>query len=356
MSGRIAFSLFGVLAIAGLALLWSFGCDDKPTEHLATEPTEPRDYAAYFCNNLHNEGNSYFAYHPLTNELDSFYLPFENRPVVSADGRSMYIRDNTRNVTAIVDLDSREIIGHLPYGYPIAASPDGEWLAVYDNGLHLLHSCAYREVFYDSSLAGGVFSRNSLRFYGAPKAGGVYRLDLSRPPFSVTRRSLPFGMVTDLAPSPDESRLYLYLQSRSWDHYFVVLDWDRDSLIFTHYFWPGFGSLEAALDGHYVFYTNAGTMMGSTPGAPWVMVYDARRNVAAPVITTVGILDSPFVQGALLDEMCVTPDGRWLVVLSAKSYPFVLTVDIERMAIAHYVKFPDEIFPFFEGLACQSGW
>jgi hypothetical protein len=254
-----------------------------------------------------------------------------------------------------LELDSFTVVTQLPYGAPISVSPDGQMIAVWGEGLYILRTSDYSEVFYDTTTlgaGGGVFSSNSHRFYCAPSAGGVYILDLSIPSFPVTRITPPFGAVGDLAPSLDEFKLFLYLQRPQVLKYgaFAVYDLTTDSLIFSDTLRPGYGELESTPDGRYVFYTNPGTML-TPPGPPWVTVYDVEKNEIHTRISTAGILDEPYEYGMPLGEICITPDGRWLVALPAKSFPFVFTVHIYTMTIAKYLRFRQR---FMEGLACQN--
>ena len=342
-------NLKAVILIAGGILglcLYFAGCCNKPLE-----PRPVKDYPVYFIDFIHNDGNWYFAYHPTTNQLDSFWLPYASAPVISADGKKMYVSDRDHTMIAVVDLDSHVVIEQLPYKTAIAVSPDNQLIAVQEEGIHILKTSDYSEVFRDTSLGGGVFSSNSQRFYGLPMDGGILRIDLSDSLFSATRFQLPFGAIRDIEPSKDETKLFLYLHRYGFNHYFAVYDIASDSLIFTEYLWPGFGELEVTPDGRYVFYTNPGTMQGPTPGPPWITVYDVWQNQAFKQISTAGILDEPYQYGMPLGEICITPDGRWLVALPAKSFPFVFTVDIYTMTIAKYLRFRQR---FMEGLACQN--
>jgi DNA-binding beta-propeller fold protein YncE len=346
---RILKALSAILLSAGLLALWGCG-KDKPTQ--PTGPVSPKDYPVYFYDLIHDDGNWYFAYHPATNHLDSLWLPYADPPVISADGHRMYVRDRTRGRVAVVELDSFTVVDQLPYSAPVAVSPDNKLIAMSENGLFILRTSDYSVVFHDTTLGGGIFSGNSQRFYGLPTDGGILRVDLSDSLFSATRFQLPFGAVRDIEPSVDETKLFLYLHRYGFNHHFAVYEIASDSLIFTEYLWPGFGKLAVTPDSRYVFYTNPGTMLGPTPGPPWITVFDVERNMIDRHITTAGLLDEPYQYGMPLGEVCITPDGRWLVALPAKSFPFVFAVDVHRMNVSSNVKLGHYLL---EGLACQNG-
>jgi hypothetical protein len=348
---RIFFVKAAVLAVAltlGLGIYLA-GCSKK-----GTNPQPAKDYTVYFYDAYHNEGNWHFTYHPTSNTIDSVWLPYASPPLISADGKKMYNWNEMDDMIDVRELDSFTLIDRLPYRAPLSVSPDNQLMAVRDQGddLYVLRTSDYSEVFSDTTtLGGGVFSSNSQRFYGLPTDGGIIKIDLTDSLFSTTRFSLPFGVVRHIRPSKDETRLFLYLHRYGFDHYFAVYDIAADSLIFSEYLWPGFGKLEITPNGRYVFYTNPGTMLGSTPGPPWITVYDVRKNEIHTRISTAGLLDEPDQYGVPLDDICITPDGRWLVVLPVKSFPFIFTVDMHTMTITKHLKLGHWMVT---GLACQN--
>ena len=339
----------GLVALTALVWLWAYGCDKRPTE---PEPEPPKDYVAYFYDAMSNEGNWYFAYHPLTNNIDSFYLPYESTPVISADGKKMYVRDGAHDAIAVVELDTFTVVDQLPYGAPLAVSPDNQLIAVYSDGLYILRTSDYSLVFHDTALGGrGVFSNNSISFYGIARERGTYKLDLSDTLFSLTIKTFE-GAVRHIVPSLDETKWFLYMAiSSQSDHLFAVYDFEIDSIIFAEHLWPGLGELEVTPDGKYVFYTNPGGMLYEA-GPPWITVYDVEKNQIFTRISTVSVLDEPYDIGVPVGFLSVTPDGRWLVAM-VKGYPYVLTVDINSMNIVNYRILDGP--KWLDGLACQNG-
>ncbi|MEW5993379.1 MAG: hypothetical protein AB1744_03160 [Candidatus Zixiibacteriota bacterium] len=336
-----------VLTAVALTALWLVaGCDDGPTE-----PKPVKDYAVYFNAWVSDQANWFFRYHPLTNAVDSFWLPYWLESVVSADGKTLYV-SHTQGGIAVLDTDSMMLLEVLqPYLFPIAVSPDNRLMAVYDpsdSGLSILNTSDYSLVFHDTTQPTpvGVFSASSQRFYGAPNSGGVYVLDLSDSLFAVRQYSVPFGSVVDLAPSPDESKLYLYLMRPVPVSAFAVRDMVADSFIFYDTITWGWdcGELEPTPDGQYVFYTDPNTFDDA------IRVYDVQKNQLYTTISVVGVLEEPYLPGIPLRELVVTPDGRWLVALPAWG-KFAVTVDIRRMAVVKYARVrPTCLW----GLTCQN--
>jgi len=338
-----------ILIVAGMLALCLYfaGCDDNPIE-----PKPAKDYPAYFLDCYHEEANWYFVYHPTTNTVDSFWLPYRLPPFISADGQKMYVTAGTpTDHTDVLNLDSMAVIDQFPYLGTISFSPDNRLLAVSGDSLVILNTSGYSVVFQDTtSMYHGAFSSNSKRFYGAPRAGGVYILDLSDPSFSVKRLSVPFGAVRHVAPSIDETKLFLYLQ-RPWFYHFgvfAVYDMVADSLIFSDTLWSGCGELEPTPDGRYVFYTNPGDSYGFG-GSPWLTIYDIQQNAILSTISTVGILEYPYEYGIPLSEICISPDGKWLTAIG---YRFVLSLDIRRMKFVNHIMLdgPKNLW----GLSCQN--
>ena len=130
---------------------------------------------------------------------------------------------------------------------------------------------------------------------------------------------------------------------------FAVYDVANDSIIFSDYLNPGNGKLLVTPDGRYVFYSNRGTMT-SGPGPPWIYVYDVTRNAPADSISTVGLFDPPHEYGVPIADMCLTPDGRWLV---ATGFNHVFAVDISRMEVVGHFFLDGP--KWLQTVTCQSG-
>jgi len=351
------FLIGGLVSVIGVVWLWSYGCEERVTQPWPP-PEPPKDYVAYFYDALSNEGNWYFAYHPLTNNIDSFYLPYESTPVISADGKKMYVRDGAHDAIAVVELDSFTVVDQLPYGAPLAVSPDNQLIAVYSDGLYILRTSDYSEVFRDTTLGGrGVFSSNSKSFYGTtgwspgPPDPFAYRVDLADTLSPVTKKTFPDGGPLQLVPSLDEKKWFLYLKFDTFGCLFAVYDILTDSIIFRDHLTPGTGDLELTPNGRYVFYTNPGTLLIGPPPPFSFTAYDVDKNEIHKVISTIGVFDEPHDIGVPVGEICITPDGRWLVAIMTGGYDYVFALDIENMNIDRYRLVYG---PMLYGLACQN--
>ena len=343
--------LLGAVAIASLiaATCLAPACDDDgPTQ---PKPVPPKDYVAYFYDGVYNDSNWYFAYRPESDHLDSVWLPYEAPPVISADGSLMFVSNQVDDVIDVVEVDSFTVVDQLPYFDPVTVSSDGQYVVVYRDGLYLLDATDYSVVLHDTSVHGGAFAKNNLSFYALPDSGNILKYDLTNlaaPPVEI---EVPFGAVRDLEPSQDERRLYLYLHRRNADYYFAVLDVVLDSITFSEYLTPGPGEVALTPDDRYVFYSNGGSMLYG-PGPPYLSVFDTQQQAKLGVISTAGILDPPYDAGVPIRDICVTPDGRWLVAIDM-GFPQVMALDIQRMEFSRGRINPGNAFQ--RGLSIQAG-
>ncbi|MEW5795382.1 MAG: hypothetical protein AB1772_03380 [Candidatus Zixiibacteriota bacterium] len=311
---------------------------------------EPKDYAVYFWDKS-NEG-LYFAYHPSTNGLDSFFIPGRGRMIVSADGKLGY--RSTNQYVRVVSLDSLQdgdtvpVIANLSSGTVQAASPDGNFLIAYNGGLSILRTSDYAEILHDSTLSGQIFSVDSRRVYG--RTVGTYhafRLDLADPLNSVMVKDFAPYLVYQIVPSPDGSKWYLY-QATYGHQRFAVYDVAADSIIFSEILWPGSGDLAITPDGKYVFYTNPGDMIWGA-GDPYVHRYNASTNEAESPVSTVGLFDPPYEWGIPIGQVAVTPDGHWLAA-NGGDYPFIIRIDLATHNLTGHRKMNGN---WIEGISCQ---
>ena len=332
------------------------GCDcDKPTE---PKPEELKDYSVYFWDGATPYWQ--YAYHPLTNQLDSFYMPYEWGWIVpSADGKIGYYRADGLSGTLMVDLESAEcgdsltVLGELPYSGVWAASSDGELLVAHSsNTTFLLRATDYSVVLVADTILDGFisFAPTGQRLYMGYNHG-VAILDYSTSPTTFTSKRFEEGLLYGFATSHDETKWFLYLNSGGPNFLFAVYDVATDSIIFDDYITPGFGRLVMSQDGRYVIYTNPGNMSYG-PGPPLIYVYDVKSNRRAEVIDTRGVLEPPYDIGVPAGSICVTPDGCWLVV-SYMGYPYIMTVDMQSMQIVRHLILGG--CRFLQPLKCQSG-
>ncbi len=345
-------SLYLVCLAAITGLVWYLvnGCDDKVVAPKLSPAPASESYAVYFYDAQNTDSNWYFEYFPETDELDSFYLPCQLTPVASADGNLLYAADVSRLEVAIVDLKSREVVGYLPYYVPIAASPNNEYLAVWRDGLAILRTSDYAEIYFDATLTMGEFTQDSRSFVGTTMDYQAFVLSLSDS--TVWRKSFPEGSVYWITPSHDNAKLFLYMGVGSHsEHLFAVYDVDADSLIFSDPLWPGGGYLEITPSGDRVFYTNPGNMLYGA-GPPWINAFDVVSNSHLDSVSTVGIHPEPYDAGVPMTYLAATPDNRWLVAL-AVGYPSLMAVDLRTSTVERQRLLNN--LGWYQGLSCQPG-
>jgi len=321
----------------------------------SVEPVEaPKDYIGYFWSAVSNDANWYFAYHPTTNVVDSIFLPYASFPVVSADGKKLYIRDDATSSAAVLETDSFTVIEHLSYNSVRGVSPDNKLILAFKTGQgsFVVKTADYSPIYQDSTLWYGRFSSNSKRIYTNSGDNVIHRIELSDSVFESAQFIVPFGEVRGFEPSRDESKIFYYLQTGIFSHHFAVYDIASDSVLFTELLTPGFGVLATTPDGRFVFYSNSGTMLGPTPGTPFITVYSVESNNVLTRITTAGLLEEPYQNGIPLGQLCVTPDGKWLIAMPARSFDFIFTIDVRTMAIDKFVGFRQGFL--LGGLTCQN--
>ena len=337
--------VFGLVFLAvGAIWLGSSGCNaDKPTQS-----TVPKDYPVYSWDC--NLEEVYLAYHPTTNQIDTFPVSIP-RPLTwnglfaSADGASLYF--SLGSSVAILDLASNSLIDSLPYKAVLAVSPDNRLIAVRDDlGFYILNTSDYSEVFHDTDFVlQGTFSTSSTGFYancysdaGVPSRYYVCYVDLADTLLPVVRVPFDDGALMEIMPSLDETKWFLCLAYEECHTYFEVYDVSTDSIVFEDEIGAGLGELEMSVDGRYVFYATPGSDHDlCLPPPRSIKVYDVLGNSIHCDISTTGVFDPPHDDyGVPVGNMCATPDGRSLVATGSPGYYF-LVVDIESMSITRYL-------------------
>jgi len=347
------------IALAAIALGLSFivtGCSgDK-----ALAPTAPKDYPVYFC--IAGAGNWYFEYHPSTNRVDSFYVPFQTSfgIDVSADGTRLFI--GGANSIAVVDLDSKTIIEELPYKGDVVVSPDNRWLAVTGQDVYILQASDYSVVLHDTMKTGwsGSFAPYSGRFYcPVYDSNGfqdlVLTIDFQNEP-ALSETAIPGGGVWNVIPSPDEGYWYLYLIDDFCVSRFQKYSPALGTVIKEDRLLPGHGEIDISPNGRYVFYSAPGAtfipaLWGCDPPKPAFFVYDTWSNRKIE-ITTERIIEEPVPEDMFVKEMEITPDGRWLVAIDARWTSVVAAVDLTTMTVNKCVRLLG--LRQFYSLTCQK--
>lgn len=326
---RFCGSVLYPLAAIVYALIISCG-DDNPTG-----PAPTIDYPVYFFDGVDDDG-WFFRYYPNSNTFDSFYLPVQIGYGfwVSAWGEYLYVGSDYS--LPVVDLESHQIIKELPYSGRVAVSPDDRFIAILGNGIHILRTSDYAPVFEDTiPVAYGAFSRDGLRFYCpmgnyAPDSARVLVVDLLKH----RTRSIPTpsgALLTNVIPSDDEKRLYLWYELGSCASGFLVYDPSEDAILFYHYLTPGKGEMAMSADRKTVFYTNPGPWLdiGCCRAPSEIYAYDVATN-SAKAISTLGVTPPPDTLWLPMGELAVTPDNRWIVTANGGGWSYLLRLNLHK--------------------------
>ena len=334
------------------------GCDcDKPTE---PKPEELKDYSVYFC--APGYSPELFIFHPTTRVIDSIEIPWEPTEgvTVSADGERLYLAQ--RSSVVVVDTDSFSLITELPFVPRLwpAVSPNNEYLAIPGDDLNILRTSDYSVLFSDTDITEfGKFSSDSRDFYCAAgwssvSSGLVYKVDLSDGSFPVERHPFDDGGVVHVVPSIDDTKWFLYLRLPSmWTWAFEVYDVALDSVTFRDVLVPGVGDVAITPDGHTAFYTNPGRSSTDPIAPPGFTIFDVDANMIDTVVE-----DIEFFTGstwmASPNQIVVTPDGRWLVILGGSLGLGVLYLyDIEKRELVFREDFGGASGHAFTNLSVQ---
>jgi len=354
LSSKIAVFLVCLLV---LSIYWT-GCGGKSDR--ISGPVEPVDYPVYFWEEVAD--NQFYSYHPLTNEIDSFFLPCQPKSpmTVSANGKLLFVNQSTS--IAVVDLDSHDIIQELPYTGTIIPSPDGRWLAITGSNLYILRSTDYSVAFHDSVRAGkGSFSVDSKRLYcvsaGTNIPPHVRIIDIDNN-FDISTVFISGGLAKNVIPSPDETLMFVYCDSGHCIDAFGVFSLESDSMIFWRTFMPGLGDLAMTPDGRHVFYSNPGPLIDFGE-CPLQTISFFRYDVSSNDVTEINTnsifedLDIPLLW---VDGIEITPDGNWLVANQMAGSGILFALELGTGRFAHYVNLGGDYGRIIQGLTCQSSY
>ncbi|MEW5796382.1 MAG: hypothetical protein AB1772_08460 [Candidatus Zixiibacteriota bacterium] len=313
---RVTKGLFiGVVATGlGLACLWPFGCDDNPTK---PPPVEAKNYVFYW--NRYVTDSTFFGYHTLTGEIDSFFIPGTQvyDMNVSADGRRLFISYSDK--TRVFGTEDYKPIVDLPYSgwYGVAVSPDNRYVAVQSGNLRIISSQNYSVVYQDTlGVNRSIFSANGSRLY-APGASSscrsIYRLDLEKG-FESDSICIPDDFpVFRVVPSRDEKLLFIFRSLGNCYMYLDVFDVAGDSLMFRDLVAPGCGDMAVSPDKEHLYFTGPGDLHGWPPHA-----YSfARYHIGNKIIDSIwsaSICEFSDPTPAFGSDLALTPDGRTLAI------------------------------------------
>lgn len=329
--------------IFGILLLVIVSCDDDDNPF---GPGRPGDFSVYVYEDAYGL-NRYWEYHTGSGVFDSFNLqvsPYGTMSI-SSDGSRLYLTRPDK--VAVVDIASREVVDELPFPgiASIVPSSDGRYLALgdaVDEHLYLLKLPDYTVLFHDSFGAyGGDFCRGSTVFYtydrsANPVTRPLYRLEIGNDSFSVSRRVFDEGRVYKAVPSPDGTRVFMFVGFGGSDCYFACYDPRSDSVIFMDRRFAAPGALVVTADGNRVYYTTPPSFFGGSTIYPNVFVYNVRENRLEDQIETYYYHEGATHNDTLHyppSHMVITPDDRMLVGLVPHEPGYLLAIDAVRKKV-----------------------
>jgi WD40 repeat protein len=339
-----------VLLVGALAAVW-LNCSERPTSPV---PAELVDYSCY-CADLYDPVA--YRYRVLSGALDTIDLPFlaERGMTVSPDGSTLYVAGH--DAVAAVDVATEEFttVWNGFAGHGVTVSPNGKYLAVQGQDLRILDIESLSIVHSDTDETFlGVFSADSRRFYAPGGAvAQIYKVSLDGSGM-VSRSSFPNRLYTRLRLSEDETKWFLWDAEECAGH-FEVLDLLADSIVFSRRYAPGNARLALSRDGRWAFFTNPGLILDICDLSPnplyTIEVYNVADNATATPISTKVTTDAGLPDSALIVDVVVTPDNRWLVGMSWRG-EFV-TIDLDQMKVVRFLRIATPRRPT-EFLSCQG--
>lgn len=333
--------LIGLELLLMIFTLGVISCEDNGV----SPPDDPAvAYRVWFWEG--NRDGMYYNFTPESGAIDSLLIP-EILPVncfsVSADGKRLYMEQSA--TTAIVSTETGEIVYQLPYraslGYAVVESPLGDvMVAQCTDGLRLVDATSYDLLFEDSSLVvwDSWYSADGARLYASGTrdgVGGVFRLETDN--FSIAETPFADASIYRMRPSPDETTWYL-LKGFATHRTFEVYDVASGTVTYSHTLLGGRGEIEITPDGQYLFISEAGVANDGIAPSHF-LVYNTVES-SLDTISTIGCMDGTNPTYMPIDEMAVTPEGKWLVAGEGIMGDSFLRLNISSMEIDSYYQFP----------------
>ncbi|MFH1686423.1 MAG: hypothetical protein ABIE70_02750 [bacterium] len=341
---RIA--IFAGALLTVLVLLLASACDsDNPIQTQPQASMQEQDYVVWMYNRWRPQ--ELWGYHPATGTIDTllFADSVANPPyriTVSHDGMRLYALLNSQLVR-IFEMPGLSVLGDISVavGDPVIVSPDGQYFAIAGPDLYIYSTDDLSVVFHDTSQVrhNGVFAADGQTFYGMWSAGPlpgqyVYRLSLDSNPATTQTQYLIDGRPVQVLPTPDQSKWLLY-KGGGGSGGFLAYDALQNSVIFQHDLCPGLGEIVMTPDGRWAFYTNPGG--GFYPlGESIIRMFDIENNRVVEEIVTNAHGDSTAPAHCPIQQMVVTPDGRYLVGLDYPGYNQLICYDITNRTLTDY--------------------
>ena len=219
----------------------------------------------------------------------------------------------------------------------LASSGDGRYLAINGDPFRLVRLSDHAVVYEDTLSAAvySTFSVDNTRLYYVRwnrfRTGSAFRVDLMHD-FEVKEMYLMDVPARMLAVTCDESRSFI----RDMSGMFWALGHNMRRYPFYRQL-SSPGHMAMTPDERYIFLTEQGDSDGNE-GRSYLTVYDIDSNRVDRLVPTVGLVDGFEPEALSLNELAITPDGRWLIVSGGLSSNVFLRFSIEKMQFDRYVK------------------
>ena len=335
-SNSIKAVLLSVGFIAALLLSGS-GCGKGPTD---PQPVEDKDYVIYFGNEYHYQ--YYYSYHTKTGVFDTFELPYgsdETGFAVSPDGSRLYLNPPGKIVE--VETDSFTIVAEhllsISRNYvtnEVLVTPDGRYLISKKADLAIVDLSDYSVVYQDSSHGYNhcAISLGGRYLYCSVSDSTTFRfcLEYDLADNFATREWRPTGgHVSRLTANHDSSIWYVYFDLNLDFGLFQVYDPERDTILFGKSLRGGYGDMQVTLDDKTLFLSQPGNKWMGIPGPTYFLKINTSPPYSYDTINSV-VIDTIIPKAvALVNEFCMTPDGRHLIGTSNVAGQF-FDYDIQR--------------------------
>ena len=322
------------VVMIGLGIIW--GCGDDDT---GTGPDGGYPYLAYFCDP--GPPAQLFTFNPETGEIDSTEIAYTPQAVsIAPDGKRLYL--SLASSVVVLRTSDLGFLAELPYvpNGAVAISPDNSLLAITGEDLTVLRVGSHDVVFHDTDITHeGYFAEDNQTLYcvagsDPPSNGTAYAVDVFDST-SVIRRSFNGG-VTQFIPSPEQTIWYLYYRVTRAS-IFQAYHLANDSVTVPKALIPGWGRMTFTPDGDTVCLSNPGLVDTIDPqqSLPPLIIHEPDGNRVVEWFDNWDLFsDSNWV--APPNDLAVTPDGRWLVMLGgAESLRVIYCWDLDNREMTH---------------------
>jgi hypothetical protein len=353
----ITFLLLTLAAVVVLLL----ACGDDP---VGPEPVTPKEYPIYFYSHYDDSTGypddtpRFMSYNPYTDVVDTFMLPLipTQDLGISPDGQKLYV--TTEDNVAIVDLKTRQLVGELPYPdvHNVETSMDGSRIALLGKELWILDAANYEVLYHDTdNVLKGTFSDDGKHFYCGRALEGGCVITPDSTPQKVCRQfptGIGFLVTWQFEAIQDGARWLIYGLYADERWLFSTYDPAVDSPLFVDPLVPGQGEFVVTPDNKLAFYNNPGGMIVIMPPTFEISICNLQTNTLVDRISTIHQIDSTSRDLIAADELCMTPDGKWLLALTRFGQNTLILINVETLTIERYIELGG--VPWLRGAVCQG--